>query len=67
MMHHTKTSAPADVFCVDRFTYGRFALSGADAPFLCFAQTVPFIHDKIPKNVFKSKPQKQRCNKNSSK
>jgi hypothetical protein len=37
------------------------------SPFLCFAQTVPFIHDKMPKNVFKSKPQKQRCNKNSSK
>jgi hypothetical protein len=37
------------------------------SPFLCFAQTVPFIHDKMPKKAFKSKPQKQRCNKNSSK
>ena len=33
-MHHTKTSAPAGVFCVSGIAYSGLALSGADAPAL---------------------------------
>ncbi|MCI7100765.1 MAG: hypothetical protein MR946_01670 [Faecalibacterium sp.] len=40
---------------------------GTAAPFLCFAQTVPFIHDRMPKNAFESKTLKQISNKNAFK